>query len=71
MLLTLIGANLVESRAAVILTGLQFTSKMMVGKPTALSGGWRMRVFLALALFIEHNLLMLEEECRMHGHDRV
>ena len=42
--LSLIGADLAESCAAVILTGLQFTSKIMVGKSSTLSGGLRMQV---------------------------
>jgi ATP-binding cassette subfamily F protein 2 len=50
-----------ESRAAALLTGLGFSPQMM-NKPTKdLSGGWRMRVALAQALFIRPTLLLLDE----------
>ncbi|KAJ1915997.1 ABC transporter ATP-binding protein arb1 [Mycoemilia scoparia] len=50
-----------EPRAASLLHGLGFTTKMM-NKPTKdLSGGWRMRVALAKALFIRPTLLLLDE----------
>jgi ATP-binding cassette subfamily F protein 3 len=53
-----IGAHAAESRAATILSGLQFTDEMQHGTTAELSGGWRMRVSLASALFIEPDLLM-------------
>src|SRR5690554_591317 len=47
-----IGARKAESRAIQILKGLQFRPDMMQETPTrSLSGGWRMRVALACALF--------------------
>jgi ATP-binding cassette subfamily F protein 3 len=51
--LQILGADAAESRAGMILTGLQFTPTMQNGPTSALSGGWRMRVALAAALFIE------------------
>jgi len=50
-----------ESRAAALLTGLGFTSEMMNKATKDLSGGWRMRVALAQALFIRPTLLLLDE----------
>ena len=51
--LQILGAESAESRASTILSGLQFTPSMQSGPTSALSGGWRMRVALAAALFIE------------------
>ena len=57
----LIGVDSAESRAATILSGLQFTEEMQKASTSSLSGGWRMRVSLAGALFIQPDLLMLDE----------
>jgi len=55
------GAGGAESRAAKILAGLGFTEAMQ-GRPThSFSGGWRMRISLARALYIQPTLLLLDE----------
>jgi ATP-binding cassette, subfamily F, member 2 len=50
-----------ESRAAGLLNGLGFSQEMMRKKTRDMSGGWRMRVALAKALFIRPTLLLLDE----------
>merc|ERR1712165_189405 len=56
-----LGADTAESRAAHLLMGLQFDEKMQRKKCKDYSGGWRMRIALARALFIKPHLLLLDE----------
>mmetsp|Transcript_15569 Transcript_15569/g.39674 ORF Transcript_15569/g.39674 Transcript_15569/m.39674 type:complete len:705 (-) Transcript_15569:41-2155(-) len=56
-----IGASAAEARASKILHGLGFTKKMQGRATNTFSGGWRMRISLARALFIQPTLLMLDE----------
>lgn len=49
------------SKAGELLHGLGFSQEMMAKKTKDLSGGWRMRVALAQALFIRPMILLLDE----------
>ncbi|CAM8916615.1 unnamed protein product [Rhodiola kirilowii] len=50
-----------EKRAAEILFGLGFNKQMQAKKTKDFSGGWRMRIALARALFMNPTILLLDE----------
>jgi ATP-binding cassette subfamily F protein 3 len=56
-----IDAHTAESRAAAILAGLSFTPEMQRRPTKDFSGGWRMRISLAAALFRRPDVLLLDE----------
>lgn len=56
-----IGADKAEAKAAYILHGLGFSKEMQQKKCKDFSGGWRMRIALAKALYVSPHLLLLDE----------
>ncbi len=56
-----IGADAAPARAASILAGLGFDTEAQARPVQSFSGGWRMRVALATALFAQPDLLLLDE----------
>ncbi len=59
--LNAIDADRAPSRAAEILAGFGFSQKDLTRPMAEFSGGWRLRVALAAALFAEPDLLLLDE----------
>ena len=56
-----LSAHAAPARAAAILAGLGFAHEAQQRPLSSFSGGWRMRVALAAALFAEPDLLLLDE----------
>jgi len=56
-----IGADAAPARAATILAGLGFDAAAQARPVSSFSGGWRMRVALAAALFANPDVLLLDE----------
>lgn len=56
-----IGADTAVAKASYILKGLGFTKAMQNKKCKDFSGGWRMRIALAKALYVRPHLLLLDE----------
>ncbi|CAI9781642.1 unnamed protein product [Fraxinus pennsylvanica] len=59
--LQLMGSDSAEAQASKILAGLGFTKDMQDRATQSFSGGWRMRISLARALFVQPTLLLLDE----------
>ncbi|KAJ4904815.1 ABC transporter F family member 4 [Raphanus sativus] len=59
--LQMLGSDAAEAQASKILAGLGFTKEMQVRETKSFSGGWRMRISLARALFVQPTLLLLDE----------
>eukprot|EP00261_Vitis_vinifera_P039148 XP_019080391.1 PREDICTED: ABC transporter F family member 4-like [Vitis vinifera] len=59
--LQLLGSDAAEAQASKILAGLGFTKDMQGRATRSFSGGCRMRISLARALFVQPTILLLDE----------
>ncbi|ORX72026.1 P-loop containing nucleoside triphosphate hydrolase protein [Linderina pennispora] len=59
------GASTAEARARAILADLDVSEEQQDGPVSLLSGGWRMRIALAKAMFLKPDIMLLDE-CTNH-----
>ena len=64
--LELIDVGEMQAKAKKILLGIGFTKEQIESPVSLFSGGWRMKIALAKSLFMDPNILLLDEPSKFH-----